>query len=72
MLRCHYKRTDMTPCVIEDGAICYSDATASGPLCVGCERTVEAVNAELGERGADAIYPADVGRQSGGARGARR
>jgi hypothetical protein len=30
----------MTPCVIEDGDICYAEkGPAREPICVGCERT---------------------------------
>jgi hypothetical protein len=68
MLRCQYKRSDMTPCVIEDGPICYSDplSPAVAVVCVGCERTIGAITEDLAARGEDPILPPG---QSGGARG---
>lgn len=38
---CPYKKSDMTPCVITDGAICYAMNSRDEPICVGCERTPE-------------------------------
>jgi hypothetical protein len=62
LIRCLFKRSDMTPCVIEDGAVCYSAGPpieSTGPVCVGCERSVEDVNYDLNARGHDPIYPDD-------------
>ena len=40
MKRCDRKRTDMTPCVIADGADAYSFESDrdTRPICVGCGR----------------------------------
>lgn len=35
---CAFKRSDMTPCVITDGPVCYAANSADRPICVGCER----------------------------------
>lgn len=39
-MACPHKRSDMTPCVIEDGDICYGFAGLhdQSPVCVGCGR----------------------------------
>src|SRR5215472_10963137 len=39
MKTCEYKKSDMTPCVITDGAVCYAMNSRDQPICVGCERT---------------------------------
>jgi hypothetical protein len=39
--KCEYARSDMTPCVIRDGDICYAEDGRHRPICVGCERTPE-------------------------------
>jgi hypothetical protein len=44
MIDCPYARSDMTPCVLRDGDICYAETLRREPICVGCERTP----AELG------------------------
>lgn len=47
---CPYARSDMTPCVIKDGPVCYAMDSKDEPICVGCERRP----AELGlQRPAD-------------------
>jgi len=35
---CAYKKSDMTPCVITDGEICFAFGQGDEPICVGCER----------------------------------
>jgi hypothetical protein len=37
--QCAYARSDMTPCVVRDGNICYAMNSRDEPICVGCERT---------------------------------
>ena len=39
---CPYAKSDMTPCVIRDGSICYAANSFDKPICVGCERTPKA------------------------------
>lgn len=36
--QCLRKKSDMTPCVITDGPICYAENARGYPICVGCER----------------------------------
>jgi hypothetical protein len=36
---CPHTRSDMTPCVLRDGDICWADKFDGKPICVGCERT---------------------------------
>lgn len=72
MIRCLFKRSDMTPCVIEDGAMCYSGDggpvdEGHQPVCVGCERDVAAITYDLEARGHEPILPVPPG-QSGGRR----
>jgi hypothetical protein len=38
---CPYAKSDMTPCVLKDGAICFAMNANDNPICVGCERTPE-------------------------------
>ena len=38
MKKCSVKRSEMTPCVITDGPICYAENSQGKPICVGCER----------------------------------
>jgi hypothetical protein len=38
---CPYAKSDMTPCVIRDGDICYAMGSYDNPICVGCELTPE-------------------------------
>jgi hypothetical protein len=33
----------MTPCVLKDGDICYAMNSRDNPICVGCERSPEAL-----------------------------
>jgi hypothetical protein len=66
MIRCDYKRSEMTPCVIEEGAVCYSAGPPleiNGPVCVGCERGVSAITADLSARGHDPILPIETSRR---------
>lgn len=37
--QCPYAKSDMTPCVRKDGAICFAMDSADEPICAGCERT---------------------------------
>jgi hypothetical protein len=37
--QCPYARSDMTPCVLKDGEICFAMNSADEPICVGCERS---------------------------------
>jgi hypothetical protein len=38
MSECAYAKSDMTPCVIRDGDVCWADDGHGNPICVGCER----------------------------------
>jgi hypothetical protein len=40
-MRCAYAKSDMTPCVRRDGAVCFALDGRDQPICVGCERTPE-------------------------------
>ena len=40
-MKCPYRKSDMTPCVIIDGPICYAADSQDRPICVGCERSPE-------------------------------
>lgn len=40
-MKCPYAKSDMTPCVIKDGAICFAMNSRGNPICVGCEKTPE-------------------------------
>jgi len=37
---CPYRKSDMTPCVIDNGKYCYAMGPNYTPICVGCERGV--------------------------------
>lgn len=39
--QCPHAKSDMTPCVLKDGAICFAMDSMNRPICVGCERTPE-------------------------------
>jgi hypothetical protein len=41
--RCPYAKSDMTPCVIKDGPICFAFGANDEPICVGCERSPDAL-----------------------------
>jgi hypothetical protein len=41
MPKCDRKKSDMTPCVIEDGPVAYAMNSYNDPICVGCGRTPE-------------------------------
>jgi hypothetical protein len=36
---CPYAKSDMTPCVLRDGEICFALSSHDEPICVGCERS---------------------------------
>jgi len=36
---CPYAKSDMTPCVLRDGDICWAFGFGDAPICVGCERS---------------------------------
>ena len=36
---CRYAKSDMTPCVLRDGEICFAMDANDEPICVGCERS---------------------------------
>ena len=40
--QCDYVKSDMTPCVIRDGTLCYGYGPSKRPECVGCGRGPEA------------------------------
>lgn len=40
---CVYAKSNMTPCVLKDGAMCFAMDSRDEPICVGCERTPEAL-----------------------------
>ena len=35
--QCPYAKSDMTPCVLKDGATCWAIGSHDEPICVGCE-----------------------------------
>lgn len=37
-MNCPFARTDMTPCVLRDGALAVGLGDDGAPLCVGCNR----------------------------------
>lgn len=41
--RCTHARSEMTPCVLRDGPVCYAMNAADQPICVGCERSPAAL-----------------------------
>jgi hypothetical protein len=41
---CKFAKSDMTPCVIRDGPICYAIGDNDQPICVGCERPPSTTN----------------------------
>jgi hypothetical protein len=40
-MKCQYAKSDMTPCVLKDGPVCFATDSYGFPICVGCERTPE-------------------------------
>ena len=43
---CPYAKSNMTPCVLRDGDICYAVSPAGNPICVGCERSPASLGRE--------------------------
>lgn len=41
--QCKFAKSDMTPCVLRDGAICFCIGLGDMPICVGCERGPAAI-----------------------------
>jgi hypothetical protein len=39
MQSCDYRKSDMTPCVLVDGPVCFAFGSNDEPICVGCERS---------------------------------
>ena len=37
-MNCPYAKSDMTPCVLRDGDVCYAMGLDDKPVCVGCGR----------------------------------
>ncbi len=44
IVNCGYAKSDMTPCVLRDGDVCYAEDISGRPICVGCERTPKMLN----------------------------
>jgi len=38
---CPHAKSEMTPCVLRDGPICFAMDSRDQPICVGCERPPE-------------------------------
>jgi hypothetical protein len=49
-LQCPRERSDMTPCVARDGVLAVYLSTGRYECCVGCERTVQSLLDEEGQR----------------------
>lgn len=45
-MKCPYAKSNMTPCVLRDGAICFAMDSHDEPICVGCEKTPRALGVE--------------------------
>ena len=46
-VECPYAKSDMTPCVLRDGDVCYAESFPSGkPVCVACGRTPDQLGRE--------------------------
>ena len=43
---CSYAKSDMTPCVLRDGAVCFAMNAVDEPICVGCERAPEVIGVD--------------------------
>lgn len=43
---CPYAKSNFTPCVLKDGAVCFAMDSHDRPICVGCERTPEALGVD--------------------------
>ena len=41
-IECPFAKSDMTPCIVRDGATCLVDGTEK-MICVGCEKTIDAI-----------------------------
>lgn len=59
---CPRKRSDMTPCVITDGIICYTLDSFRHPICVGCEKGPEVTGVAVDADKLRADYDAYVAR----------
>jgi hypothetical protein len=55
--RCPYAKSDMTPCVLKDGPVCFAMDSKDQPICVDCERTPE----ELGVARPGALQSCYIG-----------
>ena len=38
-MKCKYAKSEMTPCVMKDGDICWAFGNDEKPVCVGCEHS---------------------------------
>lgn len=39
--QCPHAKSDMTPCVLKDGPVCFAMSAEDNPVCVGCGRSPE-------------------------------
>lgn len=46
LAHCTHAKSEMTPCVLRDGAVCYEMNHADEPICVGCKRPPAAMGLE--------------------------
>lgn len=37
--KCSHAKSEMTPCVLKDGPVCFAMNLADQPICVGCEKS---------------------------------
>lgn len=44
--QCPYAKSDMTPCVLKDGPICFVMNSREEPICAGCERWYKTIGVE--------------------------
>jgi hypothetical protein len=63
--RCPYAKSNMTPCVLKDGAMCFAMDSNDQPICVGCERSPQTLGVPFPANWAKTV--ADYKRQHGAA-----
>lgn len=44
--QCPHAKSDMTPCVLKDGPICFAMNWMDRPICVGCEKSPQTLGVD--------------------------
>jgi hypothetical protein len=52
-VECPFENSFMTPCIVRDGSMCLVGSLSLGAICVGCEQTLDRIEA-MAKGGPDA------------------